>query len=68
MKILRLKDVQLKTGLSKDTILEWEQFGNFPRRFKLGPRAMGWLESEIDEWIAERAASREDIDDNSDAE
>ena len=68
MKILRLKDVRLKTGLSRDTILEWEQSGHFPRRLKLGPRAVGWLESEIDEWIAERAASREDIDDNSDLE
>lgn len=33
----------------------------FPRRFKLTPggRDVGWLESEIQNWIKERAASRE---------
>jgi prophage regulatory protein len=33
--------------------------GQFPRPINLGARAVGWLESEIDAWIADRVqASR----------
>jgi len=28
--------------------------GKFPEPVNIGPRAVGWIESEIDEWIAER--------------
>ena len=28
--------------------------GTFPRQVQLGPRAVGWLESEVSDWIAER--------------
>ncbi|MBR1204470.1 AlpA family phage regulatory protein [Bradyrhizobium sp. AUGA SZCCT0051] len=30
----------------------------FPRRVQLGENRVGWIESEIDDWIAQRAASR----------
>jgi prophage regulatory protein len=35
-----------------------EARGEFPKRVRLGPRAIGWIEEEIDKWIAERAAER----------
>lgn len=31
-----------------------EAAGRFPRRIKLGDRAVAWYENEIDEWIASR--------------
>lgn len=31
--------------------------GQMPLRFKIGARAVGWRLSEINDWIAERAAS-----------
>jgi prophage regulatory protein len=34
--------------------------GEFPQPIKLGQRASGWLESEIDAWLEERINSRED--------
>ena len=43
-------------------IRDMEREGLFPRRFPLNPsgkgRAVGHLESEVDDWIVERAASR----------
>jgi len=58
MRILRRHETRAKTGLSDGTIDLREARGEFPRRVRLGERAVGWLESEIDEWIAARAAER----------
>lgn len=37
-----------------------EKAGLFPKRVHLGHSRIGWLESEIDNWIAERLADRDD--------
>jgi prophage regulatory protein len=52
--ILRRKQVQIRTGLSRSTIYQYIKDGVFPKPVPLGPRAVGWLESEVSEWIAER--------------
>jgi prophage regulatory protein len=54
MKILRLADVMSKTGLSKTSVYEYITAGNFPKQIKLGPRSAGWVEAEIDAWLASR--------------
>jgi len=36
-----------------------EKAGKFPRRVKLGPNRVGWLEGDIRKWVAERVAERE---------
>ena len=54
-KILRPNAVSEKVGLSKTTIWRRERDGDFPRRLQLGGKAVGWLEAEVDEWIATRA-------------
>jgi predicted DNA-binding transcriptional regulator AlpA len=41
--------------------LELERLGKFPRRVKLGMRRYGYLESELDRWLEERAAGRESL-------
>lgn len=51
-RILRLPAVCERTGLSRATV--YRRFGHM--RIKLGPNSSGWLESEIDMWIAERVA------------
>ena len=53
-KILRLPDVKARTGLSRSTIYLRLATGQFPRPVSLGARSIGFVESEIDEWIAER--------------
>jgi prophage regulatory protein len=57
--IIRLPRTIEKTGLSRSTIYMLLKRGEFPPKIKLSPRAMGFLESEVDAWIAGRiAASR----------
>ena len=51
---LRRKEVQTRTGLSRSTIYQYIQEGAFPKPVPLGPRAVGWLESEVSAWIAGR--------------
>jgi prophage regulatory protein len=54
LKVLRLKDLISITGLSRVTIWRLELAGNFPRRVQLGPRRVGWVESEVSNWIQSR--------------
>jgi prophage regulatory protein len=58
LSILRRKQVEQRTGLSRSTIYDHIQKGSFPRPVKLGARAVGWLENEIDTWLATRLAER----------
>lgn len=50
--ILRRKQVESRTGLSRSTIYLRMQNGTFPKPIRLGPRAVGWVESEIENWLA----------------
>ena len=46
------------TGKSRATIWRWERAGLFPKRRKIGPNRIGWLESEVAAWVASRTASK----------
>ena len=52
--ILRLTDVIAMTGLSRSTICLRMVQGKFPNKINLGSRAVGWISSEVNEWIEER--------------
>ena len=58
-RIIRMREVCLKTGLSQSTIQDKVRAGLFPRGFKLvlGGRATGWYEADIDKYLAERKGS-----------
>jgi len=59
-KILRMPQVKDCTGLSRTGIYDRIARGAFPAPISLGTRSVGWLESEVEAWIAHRAAvSRE---------
>lgn len=49
--ILRLPDVKAHTGLSRSTIYLRVAEGKFPAPIGLGGRAVGWVESEVQDWI-----------------
>ena len=53
-RILRLREVQQQTRLSKATIYRLLRSGAFPRPIRLSERAVGWRTEEIDEWLASR--------------
>jgi prophage regulatory protein len=52
--VLRLPAVRARTGLSRSTIYLRSSEGTFPKPISIGTRAVGWLESEIEQWIARR--------------
>ena len=56
--ILRLPQVRQITGLSRSSIYAMEGSQSFPKRMKLGPRSVGWLESEVLAWVLTRAQGR----------
>jgi prophage regulatory protein len=49
--ILRLQDVKTRTGLPRSTIYLRMSEGSFPKPISLGSRSVGWIASEIDDWI-----------------
>lgn len=49
--ILRLPTVKARTGLSRSTIYLRISEGIFPKPVSLGGRAVGWIESEINDWL-----------------
>ena len=53
-RILRLPIVIELTGLSRSTIYLHIKNGVFPKPISLGRRAVGWLESDIQQWLDQR--------------
>ena len=53
-RFLREPQVQDKTGLSRVTLWRLEKLGRFPARVQLTDGAVGWLESDIDDWIDQK--------------
>ncbi|MEW8548589.1 MAG: AlpA family transcriptional regulator [Candidatus Thiodiazotropha sp.] len=60
-RILRLSQVELLTGRSKSWIYSAMPNGDFPRQIKLSPQAVGWLESEVEQWIVKRIEAAEKV-------
>lgn len=55
---LRLPEVLDRVAMSKGWVYAKIAAGEFPSPFKTGQRASAWLESEVNEWLHERAAQR----------
>ena len=60
LRIIRRPEVQRVTGLRRSSIYALMSAGTFPKAVPLGPRAVGWLASEVAAWIAGRVAERND--------
>lgn len=59
MRFLKLKDVLFSTGLSRSTLYKYVADGVFPKPVSLGDRAVGWVESEINDWLSARIYERD---------
>lgn len=61
VRVLTVAQVSSTVGLGRERIRQLEVAGQFPRRFSIAPggRVVGWLSTEIEAWISERAAQRE---------
>ena len=53
-KLLKSKQVQELTDLSKPTIYRLMKAGNFPRPVKLSPNRVAWRKAEIMAWLDAR--------------
>lgn len=51
-KLLRLRDVASRVGMSKATIYRRIALGEFPRPVSVGGASVRWRESDIDGWMA----------------
>ncbi len=56
IRFLRGPDVLARVGVSAVTLWRWENEGRFPKRRKIGLHAVAWVEDEVDNWCANRAA------------
>ena len=57
--IVKINAVKQQTHLSVASIYRLAKQGDFPKQMKLGVRASGWLQSEIDDWIQSRLNDRD---------
>jgi prophage regulatory protein len=57
-RIIRLKTVLSRTGLSRSTIYRTIAEGSFPAQFKISTHGAGWHESDINRWITDPASWR----------
>ncbi len=62
-RIIRRRELESRVGLSRSTIYAklngtrpGELDPTFPKPIKLGPKAVGWIESEIEAWLASQAS------------
>lgn len=62
LRVLRILQVVEKLSIGKSTIYDWlnpkspRYDETFPKPFKLGGKAIGWLSSEVDAWLLNRVA------------
>lgn len=54
--LIRLPEVQRRTGYSKAWIYRLMRSQRFPLAVKIGSRAIAFVESEIDDWVNQRIA------------
>ena len=52
-RLIRMKEVKHRTGVSRSTIHRWMEEGRFPRSLPLGGSITAWRESEVVAWIAD---------------
>ncbi len=53
-RLIRIREVMDRTGLSRTVLYRKVQHGDFPPSVKLTTRCVAWRETEVDEWINER--------------
>jgi prophage regulatory protein len=55
--LLRLPQVIHRTGLKKTTLYQLQKDGTFPMRIHITSNSVGWIEEEVNTWIAGRVAA-----------
>lgn len=61
MRFIKLDEVMHCTGLGRSSIYKYMSSGEFPRSISLGDRALAWVESEVHDWMNEKLAMRDKL-------
>lgn len=61
IRMLRIDQVIALTGLSKTRVYVLQAQGDFPLRVQLSPRRVGWVEADVQAWLAARIASNKPL-------
>lgn len=56
-RILRIQEVTQRVGLGRSSLWRMVKEGHFPAPCRLGSRAVGWRDIEVDEWVRRREAA-----------
>jgi len=59
-KYIRAQKLATMLAVHRTTLWRWVQDGHMPRPVQLGPNTVAWDSSQIDAWLAERAAVAKD--------
>jgi prophage regulatory protein len=57
-KLYRMKELREVVGRCPASIYQDVRAGRFPGPIAIGPNASGWLVSEVEDWLTQRAAAR----------
>jgi prophage regulatory protein len=52
-RILRIRTVLARSGLSRSTLYRKMEKGTFPKQVRISEYCAGWRESELNRWIAD---------------
>ena len=56
-RVLKINEVLEILKVSEPSLYRWIKSGLFPNQIQLGPNSVGWLESEVYEWLSTRPRS-----------
>ena len=65
-RLLRRPEVLRITGMTRYMVDMLEEHGGFPKRVKIGQRAVFWPKTEIDAFIAAQKQGRQSVPDGAD--
>jgi prophage regulatory protein len=51
-RILRRPEVESRSGMKRSTLYDAIKAGRFPAPIRLAPRVCGWVEAEVEAWLA----------------
>ena len=58
VRLLSLPQVKNAIPYSASQIWRLEQKGDFPKRVRIGPNRVGWIEAEISDWLRSKIKER----------
>jgi len=57
MSLIRLPQLlEMLGGIGKTTLHRWEAAGKFPKRIRVGDRAVAWNRDAVEAWLRDRPA------------